>query len=71
MAVLVTTFQHYLEITLDKATHGIVLADHVKAKRADGWTWQQIADNLHDLTGVSVSRESLRQWFHEDPAGDE
>lgn len=62
-----TTFQHYLEITLDKNAPGTVLAEHVAAKRSEGQTWQQIADSLHDLTGVSVSRETLRHWFPDKP----
>lgn len=58
-----TTLRHYLDIRLAEATKGIKTADHVLAKRKDGWTWQQIADNIHDLTGVTVSRETLRLWF--------
>lgn len=58
-----TTFQRLLEIDLERATKGIKLAEHVAAKRADGWTWQQIADNLYDVTGTAVSRETLRQWY--------
>jgi hypothetical protein len=48
---------------LTEATKGIKLEDHIIAKRGDGWTWQQIADNLYDLTTVPVSRETLRLWF--------
>lgn len=59
-----TTLQKYLETRLDDVTTGSVnLESHVEAKRADGWTWQQIADNLHDVTTVVVSRETLRLWF--------
>jgi hypothetical protein len=59
-----TVLRSYLEIRLAEATKSsIKLEEHVIAKRGDGWTWQQIADNLHDLTGVAVSRETLRLWF--------
>jgi hypothetical protein len=60
-----TTLRGYLEMRLAESAKGIELTENVTAKRIDGWSWQQIADNLHDITGVLVSRETLRLWFPE------
>ena len=58
-----TALRGYLDSRMAQTTKSIKLDDHVTTKRTDGWTWQQIADNLHDLTGVAVSRETLRLWY--------
>lgn len=31
--------------------------------RRKGASWQAIADDVRDLTGVIVSRETLRAWY--------
>lgn len=44
---------------------GRSLAALVSYNRKRGSSWQVIADEVRDLTGVIVSRETLRGWFPE------
>lgn len=41
------------------------LADHLKALRADGLSWDMVAMRLFADHGVEVSAETLRQWGDE------
>ena len=43
------------------------LDDYVATKRANGRSWQHIADRLSADTGgeINVSRETLRLWYGE------
>lgn len=44
------------------------LPDLVGRRRAQGKSWQGIANEIHDMTGVAVSRESLRAWCNQSKA---
>lgn len=44
---------------------GRSLAALVTNSRRKGQSWQAISDEVRDLTGVVVSRETLRGWFPE------
>ena len=44
---------------------GRSLRSLVSAGRRSGRSWQAIADEIRDLTGVIVSRETVRGWFPE------
>lgn len=50
---------------IDRLTDGH-LAERLAVWRADGWSFQQIADHLRDNYGVSVSDETVRNWFDDD-----
>ena len=54
----VTTKQLLIEARLG----GQRVHDLVSRRRSKGASWQSIADEIHDLTGVVVSRETLRLW---------
>lgn len=41
------------------------LADYIRNRRPPQATWRQLAAEIHDLTGVDVSYETLRTWFSE------
>lgn len=58
MILPVTTKQLLIEARLG----GQRVHDLVSRRRAKGASWQSIADEIHDLTGVVVSRETLRLW---------
>lgn len=58
-----TTLRYYLELKLDVPGD---LERYVNDKRGAGWSWQQIADEIHRATDIFVSRETLRLWFPED-----
>lgn len=59
MILGVTTKQLLIEARLG----GQRVHDLVSRRRAKGASWQSIADEIHDLTGVVVSRETLRLWL--------
>lgn len=59
MILDVTTKQLLIEARLG----GQRVHDLVSRRRAKGASWQSIADEIHDLTGVVVSRETLRLWL--------
>ncbi|GJJ21090.1 hypothetical protein [Mycolicibacterium mageritense] len=57
-------------------TQGLIEA-HLRGKslrglvfgaRRSGRSWQSIADEVRELTGVIVSRETLRNWYPDAPA---
>lgn len=58
MILPVTTKQLLIEARLG----GQRVHDLVARRRKQGDSWQAIANEIHDLTGVVVSRESLRLW---------
>lgn len=43
----------------------------VISSRKSGSSWQSIADEIRERTGVVVSRESVRGWYPEISAGNE
>lgn len=48
-----------IEERLDKS-----LKKHVTAARRKQMSWNAIARDLHTLTGVGVTSETLRTWFY-------
>lgn len=61
---MATATNHLIEHQLKgKSLRGLVFA-----ARRNGRSWQSIADEVRDLTGVIVSRETLRNWFPDAPA---
>lgn len=58
---MATATRHLIEVSLK----GRTLRSVVVAGRRSGRSWQTIADEIRDLTGVIVSRETLRAWFPE------
>lgn len=42
---------------------GMTLAEFIGERRTPIKTWREIADELKELTGESVSWETLRLWF--------
>ncbi len=55
--------------TLISTAIGEPLADYVKRHREDDRSWQWIADNLSEKTGVRYSRELLRRWYAAESSG--
>jgi hypothetical protein len=53
-----------IESQLDGAT----LADFVADRRLPTKSWREIADELRELTGETISEETLRLWFGENRA---
>lgn len=44
------------------------LGTYVTGLRTAGFSWREIADNLHERTGITVSYEALRGWYgHREP----
>ncbi len=41
----------------------------VATHRRQGNSWQAIADDVHDRTGVIISRETLRIWYPQHQTG--
>ncbi|BDC71035.1 hypothetical protein KAREA_09500 [Prescottella equi] len=63
LSAMATATRHLIEVQLKgKTLRGLV----VSARRS-GRSWQAIADEVRDLTGVIVSRETLRSWFRDVP----
>lgn len=58
---MATATRHLIEMQLK----GRSLPGLVGTARREGRSWQSIADEVRDLTGVIVSRETLRKWFPE------
>lgn len=58
MILDVTTKQLLIEARLG----GQRVHDLINRRRTKGASWQSIADEIHDMTGVVVSRETLRLW---------
>jgi hypothetical protein len=44
------------------------LEDLVTRRRSEGVSWRKIAGELRDLTGIDVTHETLRSWFHQPEA---
>lgn len=56
---MATATQNLIEVSLKgRSLRALVLS----ARRA-GKSWQSIADEIRDTTGVIVSRETLRGWY--------
>lgn len=51
---------------LDKVTDG-KLGERVKALRAEGLSWEATARQLHAEFGITVTRETLRNWDKAEP----
>ena len=43
----------------------------VATGRRQGHTWRTIAGDITERTGVTVSHETLRDWFADQPIGDD
>lgn len=41
---------------------GTNLDQHIAARRAEGESWTSIAYEIRDITGMSVTGETLRSW---------
>lgn len=41
------------------------LGTYVGGLRVAGWSWRDIAEDLHTKTQIKVSHEALRIWFSE------
>ena len=41
------------------------LAVYVSDRRDAGFSWRDIAHNIHTATGVSVTGEAIRRWFRD------
>jgi len=41
---------------------GTDLGTYLRAERASGASWRQIASDLADRTGITVSHETVRVW---------
>ncbi|GEM_PF-5366809 len=60
---MATATQHLIEVQLKgKSLRGLV----VSARRS-GRSWQSIADEVREATGVIVSRETVRNWYRDVP----
>lgn len=44
---------------------GESLPDFVAARRLPTKSWREIADEIHDITGETVTGEGVRLWFAE------
>lgn len=55
-----TPLQKLVELHL-----GRDLQAYITAGRAQGKDWRTLAEEISTKTGLSVSHESLRQWFRE------
>ena len=51
------------QLLIEARLGGQRVHDFVSRRRTKGASWQSIADEIHDLTGVVVSRETLRLWL--------
>ena len=60
----VTTKQQLIEARMG----GRRVSDLIESMRKTGASWQQVADAVHDRSGVVVSRESLRKWNEATPS---
>lgn len=58
---MATPTHHLIEMSLK----GRSLRSLVLAARRAGRSWQYIADEIRDQTGVIVSRETVRGWYPE------
>ena len=56
---MATATHHLIEVQLK----GKSLRALVVSARRSNHSWQSIADEIRDLTGVIVSRETLRGWY--------
>lgn len=61
---MATATHHLIEHQLK----GTSLRGLVFTRRRAGVSWQAIANEVRDLTGVIVSRETLRNWYPDAPA---
>lgn len=52
-----------LQSLIEERLIGVSLAEFVATRYAARRSWDDMADELSDLTGVPVSRESLRRWY--------
>lgn len=57
---MATVTQQLVEIRL-----GRDLATYVNGLRAAGLSWREIAEDVHQRTGVQVSYEALRSWYRD------
>jgi mitochondrial fission protein ELM1 len=61
---MATATHHLIEHQLKgRSLRGLVFT-----ARRTGRSWQSIANEVRDLTGVIVSRETLRNWYPDAPA---
>lgn len=60
---MATATQHLIEVQLK----GKSLRALVTSARRSGQSWQSVADEIRDHTGVIVSRESVRGWYPDAP----
>lgn len=58
---MATPTRHLIEISLK----GRTLRALVSTARRSGRSWQSVADEIREQTGVIVSRETVRGWFPE------
>ncbi|SCZ14022.1 hypothetical protein SAMN02799641_05723 [Rhodococcus erythropolis] len=56
---MATATQNLIEVSLK----GKSLRALVVSARRSGRSWQSVADEIRELTGVIVSRESVRGWY--------
>lgn len=52
----------YLQLLLDERLPGGA-AYWIGQQRGKGKSWRAIANEIADLTGIRVNRETLRLWF--------
>lgn len=57
---MATVTQQLVEVRL-----GRDLATYVNGLRSAGLSWREIADDVHQRTGVQVSYEALRSWYRD------
>lgn len=63
VSAMATATQHLIEVQLK----GKSLRALVVSARRSGRSWQSVADEIRELTGVIVSRESVRGWYPDSP----
>lgn len=53
------------QLLIEARLGGRRLPELVRTRRTQGKSWQCIANEIHERTGVAVSRESLRAWSNQ------